>query len=378
MLARPLLTFALAAGLAGTCVPAAADDVPAPAGTAAPESYTAPPSARVRDAVREWVTRPADGPENKDQPDGEPRGGADLSDAMRDLLAEWDGLAEPTALAEILDLLERTLRAGDARIDSLLAPLDPLAAGPVAAPDVDAAVDSSDPFVRDHARLLVARALVRRAMYDEALSQLESLDPADVADPAAVLFLRAVCHHQLQMREEAVAALDALDRTDPVPEPTAALAALMRADLKETEPESLREIAGLMRDVERRLDLGRSGDPVRTREQEIVDRLDELIDKLQQQANSGGGGGGQQPRGGRAQGQSRPGEGGANPAGDSELKGGEAEGATDPKNVAGAGGWGDLPPKEQAKAKALLDRSYPGHYGRVVEQYFRKTAEEDQ
>ena len=321
-----------------------------------------PPSlGEVRDAVFDWA-------ETKAGEDGMPP-------ALAEALERWDAADAMLTSRDRLDLLAETLRAGDERLDGLLGSLDPLAAGG-AAPDVDAAVDSSDPFARDHARLLVGRDLVRRGLYDEALARLDGLTTDDVIDPAALLFLRAVCQHQLLMRDEATATLAALDRTDGVPEADAALAALMRAELAESEPDDLREVAGLMRDVERRLDLGRAGEPVRTREQTILDKLDKLIEQAQQQQSQAQSQS-QSPQGGRPQnGQPAPAQ-GATPADESQLKGGESEGVAGDGNANGPGGWGALPPKQQERARTLLNREYPGHYGRVVERYFRQAAEED-
>ena len=382
----PPIAAALLAALALPQAPAAggAPVLPVPAAA----RVVAPPITEVREAVFAWARERAAG-EGVAEEEGED--GADPADfdlpadappALAELLEAWEAADASLTPRDRLDLLGRTLRAGDDRLDALLGALDPLApAGPAGAavPDVDAAVDSADPFARDHAALLVARDLVRRGLYDEALARLGGLEPADVIDPGTLLFCRAVCQHQLLMREAAAATLDALDRTDGVPESDAALAALMRAELGETEPDSLREVAGLMRDVERRLDFGRSGEEVRTREDEIVAKLDKLIEQAQQQQQQQQ----QQSAGGSRQGQGQQGRqpaGGmqpANPGDESQLKGGKSEGIAGDRDAGGAGGWGLLTPREQERVRARLNRDYPGHYGRVVEQYFRKSAEED-
>ena len=325
----------------------------------APAVYAPPPITEVREAVAAYLDRRAEAV-------------GEALPVAADLLAAWEERTDATPPGERLDLLARTLRAADANVEELLAPLDPLGPPPEERPDVDYAVDSSDPFARDHLRLIVGRALVRLGMYDEALDELAELDPGTLIDPAGALFSRAVAEHQLLMREEAAASLDALlNRTQRVPEPALALAALMRAELDETEPESLREVASMMRDVERRLDLGRSGPKVRKRGDEIVARLDAIIEKLQQQA--GGGGGGGESAGGQPKPMNQP----TAPGTDSVLKGSDAAGEADAKSADGPGGWGDLPPKDQARARSLLDRQYPGHYRRVVEEYFRRSAEEE-
>ena len=352
--------------LAGLALLAAAAQIPPADGAA--ERIVPPSLDDVRAAVFDWAGG-AVGRRRRGAPPPTPR------PRWPRRLERWDAADAFLTPRDRLDLLADTLRAGDDRLDGLLGSLDPLAAGG-AAPDVDAAVDSTDPFARNHARLLVGRDLVRRGLYDEGLARLDGLTVADVIDPAALLFLRAVCQHQLLMRAEAGATLDDLDRTDGVPEADAALAALMRAELAESKPDDLREVAGLMRDVERRLGLGRAGEPVRTREQTILDKLDKLIEQAQQQQSQAQAQS-QAQQGGRPQ-NSRPAQSqGATPADESQLKGGESEGVAGDADANGPGGWGGLPPKEQERIRTLLNREYPGHYGRVIERYFRQAAEEE-
>ena len=357
---------AAAALFAAPAIAAAPQERAAAEPAAAAVSLVPPPLAEVRAAVNDWAAAKLRGDEDENAEPAEP------PPALAEALAAWENADAALPPADRLDLLARTLRAGDPAIDELLAAVDPF--GPPIGPDddlpdVDAAVDSSDEWVRDHLRLLVGRGLTRAGSYDEALSELGGLDPANLIDPATLVFCRAVCEHQLLMREEALESVGTLlANAERVPEPAAALAALMKAELDQTEPDSLREVSAMMRDVERRLDRGRSGPRVRKREDEIVARLDQIIEKLQAQAGGGGGGeGAQQSQSNQSQA----------PGSDSALKGGDAVGEADDKPADGAGGWGDLPPKEQARAKALLDRQYPGHYRRVVEEYFRRAAEED-
>ena len=44
------------------------------------------------------------------------------------------------------------------------------------------------------------------------------------------------------------------------------------------------------------------------------------------------------------------------------------------KNDANQGQWGDLPPRQEAKAKQLIGREFPSHYRQAVEEYFKKLA----
>jgi hypothetical protein len=95
----------------------------------------------------------------------------------------------------------------------------------------------------------------------------------------------------------------------------------------------------------------------------IVAGLDELIKKLEAQQGGGGGGGA-----GSNSNES------SSPADDSVIKGSTAPGETDPKKFSKEGEWGDLPAKQQAEAKNLINRNFPSHYGQAIETYFKKLA----
>ncbi len=94
-------------------------------------------------------------------------------------------------------------------------------------------------------------------------------------------------------------------------------------------------------------------------------RLRKLKAKREQQQQGGGGGEGSGPNNTN---QSNA------PANDSTLKGATAPGEIDPKQFKKQGGWGSLPPKEEARAKNLVNQQFPAHYRQAVEQYFKKLA----
>jgi hypothetical protein len=119
-----------------------------------------------------------------------------------------------------------------------------------------------------------------------------------------------------------------------------------------------------MTDVERRLGLGRTGQKVQKKEDEIIVTLDELIKKEEEQNGGGGGGGpgGQQNRS-------------SNPADDSRIKGATAPGKVDPKKFKSQQSeWGDLPERARAKAKDLIAREFPAHYRDAIDEFTRKAA----
>ena len=223
-----------------------------------------------------------------------------------------------------------------------------------------------DKFYQANMRLFYGRYLTQRKMYDEALKVLGDLDPGQVVDPASCLFFRGVCQHQLLMKTEGLETVKQLLKdTEGVPVSYSSVATLMEYDLKALQGRSLDEASRMMKDSGRRLDLGRGGQRVQKVQDEIVAILDEIIEKLEQQAGGGGGGGsGSNPSNIPS----------GSPAPDSVVKGATAPGAVDRKHARNKADWGDLPPAEEARAKNQLNRNFPAHYRKAVEEYFKKLA----
>ncbi|MEX0587124.1 MAG: hypothetical protein WD176_10800, partial [Pirellulales bacterium] len=153
-----------------------------------------------------------------------------------------------------------------------------------------------------------------------------------------------------------------------VPVRYATVAGLMQADLEALQENSLSEVARQMRDVERRLTLGRAGQQVQRVEERIVTTLDAIIEKIEQQQGGGGGGGGQ------SQGEQSPNQ---PPTGakDSYVGGIKGKGEVDPEKLGHKDGWGDLPDKTQAAAKELINQQFPFHYRQAVEEYLKRIAQ---
>ncbi|MEO1619374.1 MAG: hypothetical protein AAFV88_26315, partial [Planctomycetota bacterium] len=179
-----------------------------------------------------------------------------------------------------------------------------------------------------------------------------------------------VCYHALLMKKEALQDLRALlENEDACPVRFSRLAKLMVADIKPLKEDSLDEIARLMTDVSRRLDLGRSNEKVEDQEQKIIDKLTKLIDKLeeqqqqqQQQQQQGGGG--------SSNGQS----GQDSPMDDSRVAGANGQGNVKKKDIGDDPGWGNLPPAERKETLQKISRDLPTHYRDAIEAYFRKRA----
>lgn len=269
---------------------------------------------------------------------------------------------------DTLDRLAATLALADERVAALVRTCQrPRPPGPLA-PQEWLKHDELDTFARNNLRLYYGRWLVHQHLYDDALEQLQTLEPAAVVDPAALLFYQAVAHHRLLHKEAGLEALTKLlnDVAD-LPQRYRALAGLMQADLEQLRGDSLDEISRMMDDIRRRLWLGHAGKRVRKQEDDVIAKLDKLIEELerqqqqQQQQQSGGQGSGSRP---------------TQPLRDSRLREYKRPGDVDRRDVGHRTGWGDLPPKERERALQQIGKDFPAHYRDAIEQYFRRLASE--
>lgn len=215
-----------------------------------------------------------------------------------------------------------------------------------------------DGFLRSNLAVYLGRELVRARMIDEALTVLESAQPADVVDPATYYFHLAACRHHLLKKPEALDAIDALERVKGAPDRYLGLASLMRGALEPLQADKLDGVAHDMRDIRRRLELGRTDKKVRDIEITVVNRLDKMIKELEEKQKSGSGGGKQS----------------SSPMPDSRRAGGTGEGKVDNKTFKSKDGWGNLPEKDRQKALQEIGRDFPTHYRDAVEEYFKKLA----
>lgn len=222
--------------------------------------------------------------------------------------------------------------------------------------------DANGDFFTSNLQAYVGTFLTQAEFFDEALVLFEKTKPQQLIDPASYFFHKAVCEHRLLKAKEGLATLkQLLENTSDVPVRYSTVADLMKSDLEKLKEKSLDEVSRMMSDVERRLKLGRGGAKVQKTEEEIVARLDELIKKLEQQQQ-------------QSQSQSGNGQGVPEGAPDSIIKGSTAPGEVDERDIGGKAGWGALPPKQQTKARNLIDRELPPHYRNAIEQYLRKLA----
>lgn len=275
---------------------------------------------------------------------------------------------------DLLDAVMATVAEADPRC---LPVLSVVAATP-GVPPVTAAVlpawvddPATDPFERDVVRSWLGRELVRQARYDDGLALLSGLDPLASVDPAGLLFHTAACQHWLVRTEEALVTVDRLlERAGEIPVRYERVARLLRADLASLEDESLDHIARRMRDITRRLGQGRAGPVTRGVQDGVIESLDKLIAKLQEQQDQQSGGGGSASGSGNS--------GGGKPMEDSRIAGAQGAGEVTRRDLGDGEGWGNLPPHEREQALQQIGREFPAHYREAIEQYFKRLASGEQ
>jgi len=272
-----------------------------------------------------------------------------------------DGLtAEQT-----LDLLIDSLAIADKSVQQLVASCR--STGTRRSLDYEGA--RSDAFFRDHVTLYHARWLTQHRFYDEAILMLEALDPENVVDPASLFFYRAVC--RLRLLKSAEAGDDVtllLNHTLDVPSRFRAVAEMMKEEVK-VATEGLPQVARLMSDVQRRLDLGNSDDPVQKREDEVVAALDKLLEEMEKEKQK-------QQQSGDGQGQGQQNQPGQQGAAQSAIKGTAAEGEAERKELTENGNWGMLDKQAETKARELIRQQFPPNFLDAISRYTRRIAEQ--
>lgn len=273
---------------------------------------------------------------------------------------------------ELLDHLLDTAGLVEPRIAEVVGALRSPSSILVAPRDLSWLTSDVPGWLQDVIRLSYGRAYAQRRLFDEALESLSGLELSQVCDPASLLFYRATSEHHLMKKNDCLDNVKLLmQRESELPTRYRQVATLMQADIAPLEKDSLDEIARMMSDVQRRLDLGRAGQVVRDEEDNIVKKLDKMIEDIEEQAQKMQ----QQQQAAQQQNQNQQ-QSAQQPMDDSQIAGGSGPGDVDPKKMEDRGGWGNLPPAQRQEALQRLTEELPTHYRDVIEGYFRQLAKD--
>lgn len=141
-----------------------------------------------------------------------------------------------------------------------------------------------------------------------------------------------------------------------------AFAAAKTGVAQELGPDPLGEIALEMDQVVVDLSGHATGEPTQKAQKQIVGKLDTLIARLEEEAQSSrGNGSGARPM---------------RPAADSQIIGGPG-GMGDLHSARKNGKqWGELPPHQRDRIVQSLTEGFPAHYQKILERYYKRLAEE--
>ena len=229
-------------------------------------------------------------------------------------------------------------------------------------------------WLKPDLQLAFARRLIEHQRIDEAFALLNTMSIDSVSDPSSYLFSLSVCQHYLLMKQPCEDSLrKLLEREMELPSRYAITAKLMLSDIEPLKEDSLDEVARMMNDVERRLSLGRTGKQVRDQEQAIIEKLDKMIEKMEQQQQQQQQQRKQQQQQRQQQQQNQRKDSQQQNASDQSTPGGSSgEGEVDNKDIGDKSGWGNLPPAARQEALQSMTKDLPSHYREVIEAYFKK------
>lgn len=314
-------------------------------------SFTGPDVLQVRIQLLQWIVH----------------AGADEA-VRKEITAVWADDARLTQLSneDLLDQLVASFAMVDPSTQRLLE--SSWGSGPLEDVVYDGLRDLD--LYRNQLELFRARWMTQHRLFDEALEIYEGLSPESVVDPAGLFFYRAVCQSQLLKRDAALDSLSLLlNHTLEVPSRFRTVATILQEELGGRRDDDLGHVSRLMADVERHLDLGRSGERVQERQEQVIAAIDQLLEDAKNQDQ-------QQQDGGDGEG-SPSSRGGGNPAQDSQIHGSTAEGEADRRDLKGTGGWGMLDRRAEAKARELIRQQFPANYLDIISEYSRRIAEQE-
>jgi len=233
---------------------------------------------------------------------------------------------------------------------------------------------SDDEYLKAYATFRYGLSEMNRERFEDAAAAFQTVLKEwgrYVGCDVECAFYIAVCYGQMREKEKAiVAATRFLEDYPDAPERFRAAMEQMKNELVQEWESPLYDLAGKMNQVGREIEKGETGNPTQKKQGEIIEILNELIKKAEQQ--EGGGKGGNSGGSGKARGNQKS----SNPANDSSLPGGSSRTGDLRGKPRGAGEqWGEMRDKERDEVLQALKEKFPGRYRELQEQYDRAVAE---
>ena len=243
------------------------------------------------------------------------------------------------------------------------------AGNPRAALQLASLLGTGDPYVRGYGRYHLGRVFLdgddpesAAEVFAEFLREDRNVTPLD----GEVHYFYGHSLAEIPDAARAVPALrDFLERFPSAPDRYRASAAQQIAELEDQGESALHEIADTMKGVERRIRKTDTGEETQTRQKDVMEKLAKIIEEMEEQEQAAEGSPG---------GQSRP----SNPAANSEAP----EGASRVGQLGRVSGvvdrWGAMQDRDREAIETDLQTKLPGHYRRMLEEYYKRLGTGDQ
>jgi hypothetical protein len=233
---------------------------------------------------------------------------------------------------------------------------------PKAALELATLISGDDAFVRAHSRYHLGRVFLDADDPEKAVDVFAEFlrqDRGRTALDSEVAFFYATALAEIPAPGAAAAAFgDYLQLFADAPERFRAVAMQRKAELEDQFQNPLHEIADDMKGVGRKLKKVETGKPTQEIQEDIVVRLEKIIEEMEERESQSGA-----PSGNSQS---------SNPAANSALPGGASRVGDLGKMPGVADRWGDMKDQERKAIETDVQTKLPPHYRKLLQDYYDK------
>lgn len=252
-----------------------------------------------------------------------------------------------------------------------------------ALPILDRLSGSPDPYLATHAAWLRVRAFANGSRFEDALSTLGSMRTNALRYSLLagdMLYTEGFLRACLLDRTAATAALQRyLDEFPDAPEERRGAAEEALKEIRRIRPNSLPEVAAMMNDSKRRLQLGDFGEATLARQRQISAALDKVIELEELKQSTAGARGSKSMTGKGSEGKSGRPDKAEKGAKESKLGGnkpGEGDLGEEPPEGGNPDDWAQAYARDREAVRRELQYRTTERYRELIEQYYRSLSDE--
>lgn len=223
---------------------------------------------------------------------------------------------------------------------------------------------TQDPYLRAHVRYRLGRVFLDGDDPEQAIKILgeylaQDRNKTDLDGEALFFYAQALADLPVPLQAAAAFAAFLKHWKDKAPERFVASAQQQLAELESQLESPLHEIADTMKTCERRIKKTDTGKQTQERQEDVLTRLQKLIEEAEEREKAGGGPGGL-----------------GNPTSPATKSALPDAGATQIGNLnrppAVVDRWGSMKQRDREAIETDLQQSIPGHYRKMLDEYYKK------